>query len=133
MQAHQCVYRLSRGDGVIFSDTDNATVVPFDDSVGITQFRNWRDGLGLIADALTVKALVYIVGEVYGAIGNEERATAILVDQRSHIEGRRRYFFCPTLRGSHYDVPPALGRAQFSPVHVVAIYHDLHKLRSRGR
>jgi hypothetical protein len=77
--------------------------------------------LGLIANALAVEALVCIVGEVYDAIVNEERATAILVNQGSHIEGRWRYFFCPTLRGSHYDVPPALRWAQFSPVHVVAI------------
>jgi hypothetical protein len=44
--------------------------VPVDDSVGVTQFRNWRDSLGLIADALSVEALVCIVGEVYDAIGN---------------------------------------------------------------
>jgi hypothetical protein len=70
MQAYQCVYRLSRGDGVIFSDTDNATAAPVEDPVGIPQFRNWRYGLRLIADALAVEALVCIVREVHGAIGN---------------------------------------------------------------
>jgi len=118
---------------MIFTHADDAISPAVNHTVSISNVSLRGNRVWLSPGPLTIDSLVNEVRKVDRSISDDERSSAVLVNSRANVEGRRRHIDCSPVRCPTYDdVSSTFSRAHLDPVYILAVECDLPKLYSFG-
>ena len=129
----ELVQRFPVGIGMVLANAHEPATLRIESNVRVAPGAGAREGLGLRSGGLVIQPIIAEVSEPDLAAHNRERAAAVFVHARSHVEGRRGDVRnVPVRRAPDEHVATLLRRTAFHPPDVRAVERNVAEADACG-